>query len=131
MQADPATIIASRAGHSCVGGVHTHTADGRLLCWRTTGLTRLLRAVDAEVCHQPVPPALARRAPNLSADQFWVRWTRAEVRAKLHDVPIITWITTVSWQTDGDLDPPADLVTVRDSDLVVSYGLLQRPSRPT
>lgn len=102
-----------------------------MVCWQTTGLQRLRRAVDAEVGNQPVPTALTRRAPNLSADEFWVRWTRAEVRAKLHDVPIITWITTMSWQTDGDLDPRVVIITRREGDLVVSYGVLEEPLRPT
>ncbi len=131
MDAEPARVFDSSDGHVCAGGAHTRTDDGRLLCWQTSGLPRLRRAIDAELCDQEVPPALARRAPGLTRAEFWACWTRAEVRAKVRDIPIITWITTVAWQIDGDLDPAAEVITSRHGDLVVSYGVLGAPARPT
>jgi len=45
--------------------------------------------VDAEYADQPVPTALARRFGTMD---FWTRWTRAEVCAKLAGTPILLWL---------------------------------------
>lgn len=48
--------------------------------------------MDAELGAQDVPPALARRFGVADPDAFWPAWTRAEVAAKLADVPILAWL---------------------------------------
>lgn len=74
-------------------GAHSWTADGRRVCWRPGRdlLTRQV-AIDAEVTTQSVPSPMQRRW-RLSREDFWASWTRAEVQAKLHDVPILAWLT--------------------------------------
>lgn len=74
-------------------GAHSWTGDGRRVCWRPgPDLVIHQVAVDAEVTTQPVPSPMQRRW-QLSREDFWPSWTRAEVHAKLHDVPILAWLT--------------------------------------
>ncbi|WOQ16765.1 hypothetical protein [Raineyella sp. W15-4] len=70
----------------------THLPDGTVLSWRPADLSVVERyALDAEYTDQRVPAALARR---FGREDFWTRWTRAEVCAKLTDTPILVWIGT-------------------------------------
>jgi hypothetical protein len=63
----------------------SHLADGRVVGWY--GVPGVV--IDAELSDQPVPPALAAR---FGTEDFWGRWTRAEVAAKRADVPIVLWL---------------------------------------
>ncbi|MDN5766692.1 MAG: hypothetical protein L0H96_06525 [Humibacillus sp.] len=121
--AQPADFTTPGAPHACTQRTHSRLADGRLLCWRPSGSTGLHLAIDAEITGQPVPRALARRAATDDPLEFWPLWTRAEVRAKLHGIPIIHWLGLVDWSADGDLDAPLDIVTVVGASVVLSYGV--------
>lgn len=85
---------ASRFGECTEGCIRAHswTVDGRRVCWRNADFpTGRGLAVDAEQTHAPVPPSLAARWA-LPPARFWTAWTRAEVHAKLLDVPILAWL---------------------------------------
>jgi hypothetical protein len=63
----------------------SHLGDGRVVGWYgEPGVV-----VDAEVDTAEPPAELARR---YGREQFWARWTAAECRAKLADVPIALWL---------------------------------------
>jgi hypothetical protein len=122
----PVEVWPAGADHRCVGGTHTRVADGRLLCWSPEDLPAAAScAVDAEIATQPVPPALRRRSGIADPATFWRLWTRAEVRAKVRDVPIVVWLRAVDWAGDEDLPgvPPADVATTTVDDLIVSFGV--------
>lgn len=123
----PAVFTASGEPHACTERTHSRLADGRLLCWRPSGPAGHIQAIDAEIVGQPVPLALARRAATEDPNVFWPLWTRAEVRAKLHGIPIVHWIRKVDWLADGDLVAPIDIVTVVGAGVVVSYGVAADP----
>lgn len=79
--------------------------------------------MDAEVADQVVPPALARRLAGV-ADP-WGAWTRAEVCSKLFDVPILVWVTTQPWPSEGSVHyggMRAVVATLRRDGMVVSVG---------
>ena len=69
--------------------VRTHLPDGTVLSWRPVTDEAVRIAVDAEYADQPVPAAMVRR---FGTDDFWTRWTRAEVCAKLTDTPVLLWL---------------------------------------
>jgi hypothetical protein len=124
---DRSPLETSVAGglHSCRGGTHSRLADGRRVCWSPDGLGDGVGfAIDAELAGQAVPPALGRRTGTLDPEWFWPAWTRAEVGAKLFDVPILVWFTTIApdRRDAGASDEVAVLTTLTDG-LVVSYGL--------
>lgn len=124
VQKEPAGFTTPGEPHMCTEHTHSRLADGRLLCWRPSGTGGLHLAIDAELVGQPVPRALARRAATDDPLEFWPLWTRAEVRAKLHGIPIIRWLGSVDWQADGDLGSPLDVVTVVGASVVLSYGVM-------
>lgn len=66
---------------------------------------------------------MASRWPTAEPEAFWRAWTRAEVSAKLLDVPILTWLTR--WGLQLDDTPRArgiETHLVRIGDLVVCFG---------
>ena len=132
VQQYPARFAPAKGRHRCCERTHSRLADGRLLCWRPPAPptpTGLVRAIDAELAGQTVPRALARRATTDDPDVFWPLWTRAEVRAKLHGIPIAAWLKRVDWAADDDLGPVAGVVTVITvvaDGAVVSYGVRER-----
>ena len=83
--------------------VRTHLPDGTVLSWRpatpdvATPDVAARYAVDAEYADQPVPAAMARR---FGPADFWTRWTRAEVCAKLADTPILLWLDAYGLPVD-------------------------------
>ncbi len=78
--------------------VRTHLADGLVVSWSPPHPSDGTRyAVDAEYTDQPVPAAMARR---YGSEDFWTRWTRAEVCAKLADTPILVWLATYGLPPD-------------------------------
>lgn len=119
----PADVVASSEPHACAGRTHSRLADGRLLCWRPSEPTGLPLAIDAELAGQAVPRALAGRAETGDPAVFWPLWTRAEVRAKLHGIPIAAWLRMVDWPADADVGAPLEVVTVVRAGVVVSYGV--------
>lgn len=116
------TVTARDAVHECLRGTHSRVADGRLLCWdpweilddggRAPDGPRRWVALDAEQVGARPPRAIARLAGDPDATRFWWLWTRAEARAKIRDVPILTWLRTTDWQSDGDI-AAADAVGLR------------------
>ncbi|MDF8262940.1 hypothetical protein [Luteipulveratus flavus] len=73
----------------------SYLADGRGVAWDPPGRGGCRLAVDAELAAQRVPGAVVRRArltEPVEPQDFWARWTRAEVLAKLLDVPILLWV---------------------------------------
>lgn len=89
---DPALRTGPQGGARPPQGspVRTHLSDGTVLGWLPADSSDVRHAVDAEYADQPVPPTLAAR---YGPDDFWTRWTRAEVCAKLTDTPILLWLT--------------------------------------
>ena len=84
-------------------------------------------AVDGELAEQPVPRALSGRLPGDGDADPWGWWTRAEVCAKLFDVPILVWISTRGWPAEGDQvvgDHRLQVSTHRTHGLVLSLGSL-------
>lgn len=118
----PARIVANRATHHCKPGIHSRLADGRMLCWQPPTPPGQHLAIDAELEQQPVPPALAKRYATSDPRLFWPLWTRAETRAKLHDIPIVVWLRAHDLWSEEDHDPVAEVVTTVRSGVVVSYG---------
>lgn len=51
-------------------------------------------ALDVEALDTPLPPMLFSSSGCGRAVEFWVRWTRTEVAAKLFDMPIAAWLRT-------------------------------------
>ncbi|MEA5153636.1 hypothetical protein [Raineyella sp.] len=97
----------------------THLPDGTVLSWLPPDLLTVTRyAVDAEYADRRVPRTLARR---FGSEDFWTRWTRAEVCAKLTDTPILLWIDTYGLPAD-----PAAGTGLR----VCSFDLTGRNGRP-
>ncbi|QGF23574.1 hypothetical protein [Raineyella fluvialis] len=99
---DPAEILVTiehpdrprgpQGGHRPAYGspARTHLPDDTVLSWLPADLTGIDRyAIDAEYADRPLPAALTRRFGD---QDFWTRWTRAEVCAKLTDTPILLWI---------------------------------------
>lgn len=81
----------------------SYLGDGRVVGW--FGAAGVV--VDAEL-HAVIPPrALAAR---YGSQDFWERWTAAECRAKLANVPIVLWLRRHG--LDGDLDG-VDVLTCR------------------
>ena len=120
-------ITDADGSHQCHLGTHSRVADGRQLCWRPSKLRSASFAVDAEIITQPVPPALrARLAAAVETAEFWRRWTRAEVCAKLFDVPIVVWVRRHGLP-DQSLTrlggQRVHLVTTAVDDLAVTYGM--------
>lgn len=111
------------------GGARSYLADGRLVSWAPPGHPDLRWAIDAELADQPVPPALARRCGCADPALFWPCWTRAEVSAKLLDIPILVWVRRYGLAPDaGDgagRGPDYGVLALRTSGhegLVVTYG---------
>ncbi|SDB80609.1 hypothetical protein GA0111570_102400 [Raineyella antarctica] len=78
--------------------VRTHLPDGTVLSWRPLELDSIVRyAIDAEYADRPLPRALTRR---FGTEDFWTRWTRGEVCAKLTDTPILLWVDTYGLPAD-------------------------------
>ena len=78
----------------------SYLSDGRCVGWSPSNarLTRLV--IDAELADQDPPATLARRFGALG---FWERWTRAEVAAKIADVPMAIWLREYGLGSDlGD-----------------------------
>lgn len=111
-------------GHACAAGTHSRLSDGRTLCWQPGDSARAGHAVDGELADQAVPDVIARRL-GPGVDDPWGRWTRAEVCAKLADVPILVWITTRDWPPAGDVEVDGTrirLVTHQVAGVVISLG---------
>ena len=123
VQQYPAVFAPPGGRHTCSERTHSRLADGRLLCWRLPARAGLVRAIDAELARQRVPPALARRAATDDPDVFWLLWTRAEVRAKLHGIPIVVWLGRVDWAADDELEASLAVVTVIADGVVLTYGV--------
>lgn len=100
-------VIEARAAHRCIGGTHSHLADGRVVCWvlPVTGSRTMdgvcvddlptAHAVDAELALQPVPERVASRwdaGGAVDPRRFWDRWCATEVLAKLADVPMVVLV---------------------------------------
>ncbi|WOP19832.1 hypothetical protein [Raineyella sp. LH-20] len=108
----------------------THLPDDTVLSWRPADLSGIARyALDAEYADRPVPVALARR---FGGEDFWARWTRAEVCAKLTDTPILVWIRLHGLPTDpaagtGLRVHTLDLATPGGRTIRVSTGTAGRP----
>jgi hypothetical protein len=79
-------------------------------------------AIDAEISHQPVPPALARRFGILDPRLFWPAWTAVEVSCKLRDVPILMWLR------HRGLTPDPDILTrtLEIADITITTGATER-----
>ena len=92
---DHPLVIESAKAHICASGAHSHTRDGRIVCW-APGVESIQVAVDAEAVEQPVPGLLARRWRCAEPDLFWTLWTATEVASKLVNTPILAWISTSS-----------------------------------
>lgn len=123
-------LVDAPGSHHCEGGTHSRLADGRALCWRPELHANTIGyAVDAEIAAQPLPPALLARlgAPRDGEPvTFWEAWTRAEVCAKLFDVPILVWITRHGLPASSPVRRGPETVhyaTAGVGDLVVTYGL--------
>ena len=96
----------------------SHLSDGLVVGWYgEDGVV-----IDAEVTLAEPPPTLAGR---YGAWEFWARWTAAECRAKLADIPIVLWLR------EHGLEPPppppgegarVEVVTLALDDLTVSVG---------
>jgi hypothetical protein len=167
-------LVTTVAGglHSCDSGTHTRLPDGRQLCWDPGDLLAgTACAVDAEIVSGPLPRAVvasarrrgragpATQAAGRHADvmptadgaseRLWGLWTRAEVRAKLRDVPILAWIDVVDWAADEDASPSllrrlrvgvstrsvepeaeVEILTRRLGEVVVTYGMARIARRP-
>lgn len=120
---DYLTVPETDAGPHRCAGTHTRLADGRRLCWAPPVNGEWRVALDAELADQVVPPALSRRLAGI-ADP-WGAWTRAEVCSKLFDVPVLVWVTTRSWPSEGDVHHGgrvATVATLRREGMVVSVG---------
>lgn len=121
--------------HTCAAGTHSRLADGRTVCWFAPRSPGARYAVDAELAEQPVTTALARRLPDQGRIDPWGWWTRAEVCAKLLDVPIIVWLARHGWPGPGTVPVPAGLggrepsalevATHRTEGIVLSVGCLR------
>lgn len=121
------TVLPAGREHRCGSGAHSRVADGRRLCWRPDAPDGVRYAVDAEIAGQPVPAALGRRLTPGVAGAAWTRWTRAEVCAKLLDVPILVWVTQHGWPDAAAVAHGArtvQLLTDEVDGLVVSFGVL-------
>jgi hypothetical protein len=95
----------------------SHLADGRVVGWYgEPGVV-----IDAEIASVEPPETLARRYGH---DRFWARWTAAECRAKLADVPIAIWL-----RTHGIDEGPGTIETVQEAvcGVVVSVGRCFEP----
>lgn len=111
--------------HACATGTHSHLADGRTLCLDPAHVGGTVRAVDGELAGQVVPAALARRLTPAQLRDPWAWWTRAEVCAKLCDVPILVWLATRVLPAEGVVDVDGvrvRLATHHVAGLVVSVG---------
>lgn len=97
---DPSTRTGPQGGVRPPDGapVRSHLPDGLVLTWLPPDDAAGIRfAVDAEYADQPVPAAMARR---YGSEDFWTRWTRAEVCAKLADTPILVWLAAYGLPAD-------------------------------
>ncbi|KGN36928.1 hypothetical protein [Knoellia subterranea] len=96
-----------------------------MLCWQPDGAREGDFAVDGELTSGGFPPSLARRLVEDGREDPWGDWTRAEVCAKLADVPIVVWIRSRAWPDGDEVNVGGRrirLVTHRVDDLVVSLG---------
>jgi hypothetical protein len=77
--------------------------------------------IDAELSDRQPPASLVRRH---GAERFWERWTAAECRAKLADVPIIMWL-----HRHGLDEGPGEVVTRVDvlPGVTLSVACVQPP----
>lgn len=97
---DPAARTGPQGGVRPPDGapVRTHLPGGVVVAWRPPPASAGTRfAVDAEYADQPVPATMARR---YGTEDFWTRWTRAEVCAKLADTPILLWLNAYGLPAD-------------------------------
>jgi hypothetical protein len=101
------------------GGTRSHLSDGRTVTWSPRLPPGVRYAVDAEIADQPVPRALAARFGRSDPESFWTAWTRVEVCCKLHDVPLLAWLSRHGLSPD-DAVPTR---TLRVGDLLVCYGV--------
>lgn len=125
--AGPLGLHATRE-HRCDGGTHTRLADGRQLCWVPAHPRPSRYAVDAELRATRIPASLRPRLPGgLGDGEALALWTRAEVCAKLFDVPILVWVTSLPWPGEGVIDHGGLVAEVRThvlGDLVLSVGTI-------
>lgn len=133
------------AGAGEVFCARSHLDDDRVVVWHPdghlddypegalpgpsfSGVARI--AVDAERLAQPVPRALRSQYDAADDREFWFRWTRAEVLAKLTDTPILTMLGSHGLPPVDGPDaasvsgaaPGAHLDTVAISGLAVTCG---------
>lgn len=132
----PESLVLTSVGapRGSAGDVRSYLSDGRGVGWDPPSTaSRWQAALDAERLDQRVPPALRRLAGRgrgldptaLPPEVLWQQWTRAEVLAKLLDVPILTWIGRHGLTLPERLPTPLPVAvcTLRVEDVVVSLGL--------
>lgn len=132
----PQALVVTEPGapRGAAGAVRSYLSDGRGVGWNPPSTTsRWQAALDAERLDQRVPVVLQRLArrgsgldpTSLPAEQLWQQWTRAEVLAKLLDVPILTWIGRYGLTLPDRLPTPLPVAvrTLLVEDVVVSVGL--------
>ncbi|MDQ2849357.1 MAG: hypothetical protein M3Y49_01265 [Actinomycetota bacterium] len=83
--------------------MRTYLPDGRAVVWAAPHEAGTAHAVDAEPAYARVSSRLARRVGSDDPVVVWTLWTRAEVIAKLFDLPLLSWL---AWP---GLMPPAAL----------------------
>lgn len=62
------------------------------MVWSAPPHPSIARAVDVEPAHAAVSPRLAHRVGTDDPAVVWSLWTRAEVAAKLLDLPVLSWL---------------------------------------
>ncbi|MEO8852088.1 MAG: hypothetical protein ABI360_10210 [Allobranchiibius sp.] len=82
------SLIEARA----LGGVRSYLPDGRGVVWIAPLDDSITRAVDVEPARGPVSARLAKRVGTDDPAVVWSLWTRAEVAAKLLDLPVLSWL---------------------------------------
>jgi len=103
--------------------------DGRQVTWELAKRPHRRIACDAERLDQAVPRTLRHKFGVSDPESFFASWTRAEVSAKLSDIPILVWLQLHG--LDETLSS-ADIRTwvVADRLIVVTTGATMRPARP-
>ncbi|WP_157571081.1 hypothetical protein [Nocardioides insulae] len=115
---DPAArLVVGSDSELAAHAVRSHLDDGRVVAWIGPEARGEI-AIDAER-ERPVPPALGAR---LGRDQFWQRWTRLEVIAKLTDVPVIGLLPPASTTTPVGMVLESVILEASGSRVVVSLG---------
>jgi len=93
--ARPAYLVlaASLSEARALGGVRSYLPDGRGVVWTAPTHAVRARAIDVEPARAPVSTRLSRRAGSDDPIVVWPLWTRAEVAAKLLDLPVLSWLS--------------------------------------